>query len=546
VSLPIFPDLEFAVSSALADAHTPEDAFARVLAEVCERLDFDYSALWTPNANRTSLRRLMSWHTGAAALQTFDEATRNAILGKGEGLPGRAWLTREPIWIERIADATNLARGPAASAANLVSAVAVPIVLAEDIYGVIEFFSMTPKPSHDALIRTLVGVGSSLGQYLVRTAVEADLRSSELRFRTLAETAADAIITMDDRSRITFANAAVKTIFGYAPEELVGRRMVLLMPRRFRAAHRAGVKRYVATGRKNIPWSGITLTGLHRDGHEIPIDISFGEFIADGQHIFTGMIRDVSERQQQREELEAALRAKSEFLATMSHELRTPLQAIIGYSSLLSEGLSGPLTEDQEQKLSRIQLSAAHLLELIDQVLDVSRADAHWLRLNIEPLDLNKLVGDACDLLAPQAEDKNLGLVFRPGSSSRLASVRADERRVRQIVLNLLTNATKFTERGGLEVTTDVDHSNGTAEISVKDTGVGFSNEVAAKIFQPFYQAEGSKDKRQPGIGLGLAISKRLAEVMGGTIRAESKPGEGSRFTLVLPINIKAGSPATE
>lgn len=380
---------------------------------------------------------------------------------------------------------------------------------------------------------------------------------SERLFRTLAETAADAILTMDERSVISFANPAVHKILGYHPEELIGRRMTILMPQRFRRQHRASVKRYRATGEKRIPWAGVELWARHRDGREIPVEISFGEFISGGEHIFTGIVRDISERNEQREVLEqtaaeleatvaqlqertaaaeSASKAKSEFLAAMSHELRTPLQAVIGYTGLLTAGLSGPLTGDQMQKLSRIQLSAEHLLQLIDQVLDVARSDVGSLRLQIGRVNVNEVTAEACDLVRPHADAKALRFTCDFGTEAALHRVHADRQRVRQILLNLLTNAVKFTDRGSVEVRTEIDAAEGVAIIHVSDTGVGVTAQEAERIFQPFYQVEAAATKRAPGTGLGLSISRRLAHAMGGRIRVDSEKGKGSRFTLVLPL----------
>ena len=380
---------------------------------------------------------------------------------------------------------------------------------------------------------------------------------SEQLFRTLAETAADAILTMDEHSVISFANAAVHKMLGYHPEELIGRHMTVLMPKRYRKQHRAGVIHYRATGEKRIPWSGIELVARHRDGREIPVEISFGEFVSGGEHIFTGIVRDITERNEQREaleqtateleatvaqlqehtaEAEAASHAKSEFLAAMSHELRTPLQAVIGYTGLLTAGLGGPLTSDQMQKLSRIQLSAEHLLQLIDQVLDVARSDVGSLRLHFERVNVNEVAAEASDLVRPQADSKTLRFTSEFGTHEALHRVHADRQRIRQILLNLLTNAVKFTDHGEVEVRTEIDELEGVAVIHVSDTGVGLAPHEAERIFQPFYQVEAARKKRASGTGLGLSISRRLAHAMGGTIRVASEAGKGSRFTLVLPL----------
>lgn len=303
----------YAVTRALSDAKTPEEALRRVLAGMCVELGWVYGALWTPNAEGTEIFCTTAWFAPDRSLEEFDAANRRIRLRKGKGLPGRVWLDLQPAWITDIERDRNFTRALHTLAADLNSAAAVPIIVGTEVFGVMELFSRMPLVQDDAVVRTLMGIGSEVGQYILRIRAEEELRSSEQRFRTLAETASDAIITMDDRSRITFANPAVNKIFGYTPEELAGRRMTLLMPKRFRAAHRIGVKRYITTGRKNIPWSRVELVGLHRDGHEVPIEVSFGEFVVGQDHIFTGMIRDISDRHLQREainQVTAALQAR--------------------------------------------------------------------------------------------------------------------------------------------------------------------------------------------------------------------------------------------
>lgn len=300
---------EYAATRALSDAKTPEEAFRRVLAGVCVELGWVYGALWEPKSDGAALACGTAWFAPDRSLEEFDAANRKISLSKGDGLPGRVWLNLKPVWITDIERDRNFPRAPNAIAANLHSAAAVPVIVGTDFFGVMELFSREPVVQDDAVMRTLLGVGSELGQYILRMRAEQELRTSEERFRTLAETAADAILTMDEHSRISFANPAVQKIFGYTPQEVLGRRMTVLMPKRFRAAHRAGVKRYMATGRKNIPWTSVELVGRHCDRHEVPIEVSFGEFVVGNDHLFTGMIRDITDRKEQREALDVATAA---------------------------------------------------------------------------------------------------------------------------------------------------------------------------------------------------------------------------------------------
>jgi signal transduction histidine kinase len=231
-----------------------------------------------------------------------------------------------------------------------------------------------------------------------------------------------------------------------------------------------------------------------------------------------------------RAEVEAADRAKSEFLTVMSHELRTPLNAIAGYAELMEMGLRGPLTEHQREDLGRIRVSQQHLLGLINQVLNYAKLEAGTVQYEITRVAVDDVVADATDLIAPQAGAKGLTLnVARP---ARLA-VRADADKVCQIMLNLLSNAVKYTNRGG-QIAVASEKSD-YVRVLVRDTGLGVPADKLDTIFEPFVQLGRALNRPGEGTGLGLAISRDLARWMGGDLTVESRLGVGSTFTLSLP-----------
>jgi signal transduction histidine kinase len=227
----------------------------------------------------------------------------------------------------------------------------------------------------------------------------------------------------------------------------------------------------------------------------------------------------------------AASEAKSAFLATMSHELRTPLNAIIGYQSLLEEGIDGTLNESQLAQLSRIRAGADHLLGLIDEILTYGRVEAGKEVVQLEDAEIRPIVEEAVTMVKPLAGTK--GLTLRVDVPD--ARLNTDSGKLRQILLNLLSNAVKFTDSGEIRVQ---GHLNGdTAEFSVADEGIGIADENLQRIFEPFWQVQQSATRRAGGTGLGLSVSRSLARLLGGEIRAESKLGEGSKFTLTLPTH---------
>jgi len=230
---------------------------------------------------------------------------------------------------------------------------------------------------------------------------------------------------------------------------------------------------------------------------------------------------------------EVANRAKSEFLAVMSHELRTPLNAIGGYAELMELGIRGPITEEQRLDLAKIRKSEQHLLGLINGVLNYSRIEAGAVRYDIHEIHVDEVLGTCEALVAPQVRSRQLTLHYH-GCDPAL-TVRADGEKLQQIVLNLLTNAVKFTPPGGridlecLQVDADV-------RIRVRDTGRGISADQLEHVFEPFVQVDAQLTRTQEGVGLGLAISRDLARGMGGDLTAVSTPGVGSEFTLTLPV----------
>jgi PAS domain S-box-containing protein len=363
--------------------------------------------------------------------------------------------------------------------------------------------------------------------------------------RLLVESVHDyAIFALDAEGHVTSWNAGAQRLKGYAPEEIIGQHFSIFYPTEVAAGGHPERELAIAADRGSYEEEGWR---VRRDGTRFWANVVITPLRdEDGTLVgFAKVTRDLTERREAERrrledarrvaEAEAANRAKSDFLASLSHELRTPLNAIGGYLELLALGIHGPVTDAQRESMERIQTSQRHLLALISDLLNYSRLEVGRIDYDIGPVGLNVLLGDVRSVVEPLAAARDIALEWPPpGPGLAAARVLADTPRADQVLLNLLTNAIKYTEPGG-RVTVSIECDEDSIAIVVTDTGIGIPADQVEAIFEPFTQLGRSHTSAHEGIGLGLAISRELARAMGGDISVVSEAGRGSAFTLSLP-----------
>ncbi|MEL6185246.1 MAG: ATP-binding protein, partial [Myxococcota bacterium] len=356
-------------------------------------------------------------------------------------------------------------------------------------------------------------------------------------FRELMEGAETAIVAVDALGKITGFNPAAETLFGGRAVKRLGTSLATLVPGGFPSfcIEDSSPAEPIAIH----PGPARELTAYRTDGEAVPVLFELFATFSEGKVGYTAFIRDETERVRTRaalvaarEEALAASRTKSRFLANMSHEIRTPMNGVIGMTDLL---LSTPLDEEQKDAVDTIRSSGEALLSVINDVLDFSRIEAGRLEVSRTPFHLARLPREVTRLLGGIAADKGLSLRLSLDPALPVW-VLGDAGRIRQILVNLIGNALKFTEAG--EVSVRVSRSSGEHGVSfeVKDTGIGMTQEGLQRLFRPFEQADDTITRRFGGTGLGLTICRQLAELMGGKVTAESVHGAGSTFTLSLPL----------
>ncbi len=364
-----------------------------------------------------------------------------------------------------------------------------------------------------------------------------DVKDLLNRTKAIVETIVDGVITIDHQGLIDTVNPATEKIFGYQAEELIGRNVSMLMPDPYQREHDGYIGNYLNTGQKKIIGIGREVSGQRKDGSIFPLELAISEMVVNEQRMFTGVVRDISQRKETEEKLRAAMRRvheqriKDEFIATVSHELRTPLTSIKGSLELIRSGSVGAVPEQVSTLIEIARKNSERLLLLINDILDISKIESEQMNYRMIRIPVRAFLESA--ISDNRAYGSQHSVEFRLGNCSSKLNMYADPDRMMQVMNNLMSNAAKFSKPDS-HVELSAQERDGGVRICVKDEGCGIPATFKNRIFDKFTQADSSDQRQISGTGLGLHISKAIVEQHGGSLSFHSELHQGTEFYIDL------------
>jgi PAS domain S-box-containing protein len=530
---------QYAVSCVLVEAHRPSEALPNILQAVGSTLGWDVGAVWITDKSANALRCAAFWHAPEVEAGEFGIICQQRTFAPGVGLPGRVWNSGQAAWIADVTQDSNFPRGPYAARAGLHGAFGFPISLGAETQGVLEFFSHEIRQPDNELLQMFATVGSQIGQFIERRRGRESLEHERYLLHTLMDNLPDHIYFKDRQSRFLRNNRAHLRRFGLEEaSQAIGKTDLDFFSEEHAREALQDEQQVILTGQPftkeeketwpdgSITWALSTKLPLRDENGQIVGTFGISRDITDAKRAEAAL-------RQAKEAAEEASRTKSHFLASMSHELRTPLNSVIGFANILLKNKAGNLRPTELNFLERIAANGTHLLGLINQILDLSKIEARKVELQLGPVALDTLVRQTIAQQEGLVRDRPVKLLA--DLPPVVAPLLADADKLKQVLINLIGNALKFTERGSVTLRVVTDPANHEPlRIEVRDTGIGIPSEKLGVIFEAFQQAEAGTARKYGGTGLGLTISQALCELMGFRIDVSSEVGQGSTFSIVF------------
>lgn len=522
------------VAVAANEAGSAREAMQTALGLVCKHAGWPVGHAYVPASNAGgNLGPLEIWHLDHPARDArLRDVIESTVLPEGEGLLGRVLKNGEVVWIPDLTADPKFLRTKMARHLGVRAALAVPVRFGKETIAVLEFFAERSEEPDRALIELLDTVGSQLGEILRRKHAEQAMRASEERFRALAESANDAILTVDDHGRVVHCNESIERIFGYSCEEMTGEPVSRLLPDQYLGDERSGFWTFMGNG-KHLLGRTLELIGRRKNGKEFPLEVSLAAFETEEGSFVTAILRDITARKQADEALEEKVkelaRSNAElelFTYVASHDLREPLRTVGSNVQLLARNLSDRMDADSRRQVDFAMGGVRRMQALIDDLLAYSRVGTEGRAF--EGVDCADVVQEAIQALTVAIEET--GGIVKVGPLPRVS---ADRSQLIQLFQNLLSNAIKF--HGGEPPAVDVgaDREEDAWLFTVRDRGIGIDREYADHVFTIFQRLHAPEE--YPGTGIGLAVCRKIVERHGGRIWAESEPGRGSAFRFTIP-----------